>query len=119
MDQPRHHRHDFSHNHFSVSGGEARVQYGNIYQSKSISVFVPSSILTYRDPVPERSEISWREIRKWIVATETAPLQRTFQRSMQRRRMESITGLWFLEGEAFGQWIKAPRSFLWLHGKSL
>ncbi|KAM7216896.1 hypothetical protein V8F06_007765 [Rhypophila decipiens] len=55
---------------------------------------------------------------QWIFGSEPVFSQRTFQASLQRRRVEKHTGLWFLDGEAFYDWQAQPRSFLWLHGKT-
>lgn len=56
---------------------------------------------------------------KWIFGKGSIFSQNTLQRSLRRCRIERTTGLWFLVGESFEKWIKEPRSFLWLHGKSL
>lgn len=33
-----------------------------------------------------------------------------------RRRKQSGTGLWFVQGQAFASWLSAPNSFLWVYG---
>lgn len=119
MDQVQANHHDFSHNHFSVSGGEVRVHYGNNYQSKPIDFYLSNLMLICRETAPQTSEISWEDIRRWIFGAGSIFSQSTFQRSVQRRREEILTGLWFLEGQSFAKWITEPKSFLWLHGKSL
>ena len=118
MERPQGNRHEFSQNQFSVSGGDVRVQYGNNYQSRSISVRRSTVMLMWRFPVPQTSETSWGDVSNWISGTGSNFSQRTFQRSMQRRRTENRTGSCFLDGEAFIKWMKTPGSFLWLHGKS-
>lgn len=31
-------------------------------------------------------------------------------------RREEATGSWFIQGKSFKDWMRAPNSFLWLHG---
>jgi len=33
-----------------------------------------------------------------------------------RKKQQSTTGAWFLDGSQFDQWRTNPNSFLWLHG---
>lgn len=112
-------RYEFSHNPLSVSGGAAKVQYGNIYQSKPIDTCLSCIMLISSGTVIQTPVISWEDIGRWIFGRGSIFSQSRFQRSMQRGREETRTCLWFLEGQAFGKWITEPESFLWLHGKSL
>lgn len=118
MDKPQHNYHEFSRNQLSVSGGDVRVQYGNRHHGKSASASVPDFGFNFRVSVHQNSGPSWGDVTTWIFGTESIFSEKVFQRSSQRGRTADLTGLWFLEGEVFGQWIREPKSFLWLHGKS-
>lgn len=118
MDQAQDSHHEFSHNQFSVSSGHVRVQYGNNYEGKS-HVYLSSKMLIYHTSVTPTPEISWGDITRWIFDAGSIFSQRDFHRSLQKRRVESSTGSWFLKGKTFDNWVKEPSSFLWLRGKSL
>ncbi|KAM7189386.1 hypothetical protein V8F33_010074 [Rhypophila sp. PSN 637] len=100
MDPTLEQRNVFSNNTLSVSGDDVCVQYGNNYN--------------WSGP----TKPSWGNVSRWIFGSEPVFSQRTFQASLQRRREEKHTGLWFLDGEAFRHWQAQPGSFLWLHGKT-
>lgn len=52
-----------------------------------------------------------REIRDWLSAPDPSI---NYENALDKRH--EGTGSWFIDGKAFAEWKKQPKSFLWLHG---
>lgn len=56
------------------------------------------------------SQVS-REVQDWLKAPDPST---NFNVACKKRH--SGTGMWFIQGDSFNEWIRKPRSFLWLRG---
>jgi hypothetical protein len=59
----------------------------------------------------DRRRQDWLRILRWLAPVNQSKVHNTAKRDRQPK-----TGIWFIDGPEFNQWLVNPASLIWLHG---